>query len=98
MPHLSKAEEASRLGNETRWATLGRSIADAHKAGGSIQQLVEQAEIMRAVEQSHAEKQIQFAGLARQIGDAAHQGKDIAGLVARLSMLRTLEIGPRVKD
>jgi hypothetical protein len=97
MPHLSKEEEASRLGNETRWATLGRSIADAHKAGGSIRQLVEQAEVMRAVEQSHADKLTQFAALARQIGDAAHKGKDITGLVERLSMLRTLEIGPALK-
>jgi hypothetical protein len=94
MPHLSKEEEARRQSNETRWATLGRAIADAHKAGGSIRQLVEQAEVMRAVEQSRADKLVQFAGLARQIGDAACNGRDVAGLVARLSALRTLEIGP----
>jgi hypothetical protein len=97
MPHVSKEEQAWKEANETRWATLGRSIADQHKAGGSIRQLVEQAEIMRAVEQSNADKLTQFAGLARQIGDAAHQGKEIAGLVERLSVLRTLEIGPALK-
>lgn len=96
MPHQSHAEEATKIAKETKFAVLGRAIADAHATGAETKRLITQAMELRYIEQQQTDKQIAFAALTRQIGDAARNGKDLAALLDRIVELRRHEIGPAV--
>ena len=88
MPHESKEEEQRRQGNETRWATIGREIADGHNRAAYMRE----AAILREQEQSSADRATQFAALARQIGDGINSGQDVLPLMNSLVTLRQREI------
>lgn len=96
MSHTSKLEEANKIAGETKWAVLGRSIADAHATGADTKRHISQAMQMRYVEQQQTDKLIAFAALTRQIGDAARNGKDLSALLERITELRRHELGPAV--
>ena len=91
---MNNAEEATKIARETKFAVLGRAIADSAANGQDPQRLIDQARILRAIEQRNADRQTLFAGLARQIGDAAGVGRDTEPLVERLRELRRRERGP----
>lgn len=95
---MNNAEEATKIAREAKWATLGRAIADAARAGQSHARLDQNAATMRAVEQAQADKQTQFAALARQIGDALVQDRDTGPLVRKLMDLRARELGPAIRQ
>jgi hypothetical protein len=90
---MNNAEEASKISRETKFAVLGRAIADAFRAEGNTSALISEAMRLRHIEQDQADKQTQFAGLARQIGDAARNGKDTQALLERIAELRRHELG-----
>ncbi len=92
MPNVSKVAEAFKIANETRFATIGRAIADAVAGGLPTTKLVEEAQLRRRQEQESADRMTQFAALARQVGDAASSGRDTAPLLARLIELRRREV------
>jgi hypothetical protein len=96
MAHQSHAEEATKIAKETKFATLGRSIADAYATGTDTKRLITYAMELRYIEQQQIDKETAFAALTRQIGDAARNGKDIAALLDRIVALRRYEIGPTV--
>ena len=91
MNHL---EESTKFAKDTRFAILGRAIADRATRGQDATALIAEATILRRQEQDSADRQTQFAALARQIGDAARNGQDTAPHVARLMELRASEVGP----
>ena len=94
MPHQSHAEEATKIANETKFAVLGRAIADAHATGAETKRLISEAMTLRYIEQQQTDKEIAFAGITRQIGDAARNGKDTRALLERIVSLRRAELGP----
>ena len=94
MAHVSKLEEADKIANETKFAVLGRAIADEHATGSDTKHLISLAMQMRYIEQQQTDKEIAFAGLTRQIGDAARNGKDTRALLERIVSLRREELGP----
>lgn len=94
VPGTATAAERYKIAKETRWAVLGRTIADAASHGQTTTHLVREAQIMRAAEQATSDRNIQFAALVRQIGDAASVGRDVAPLVAQLIALRRHELRP----
>ena len=92
MPTLA---EQTKTAKNTRFATIGRALADAHRAGHNTGLLVGELANLRRAEHQISDRQVAFAGLARQIGDAAGQGGDLADLLARLAELRRTELsGP----
>ncbi len=95
---MNHAEEATKIARETRFAVLGRAIADALRAGDPAQALIDEATLRRRQEQDSAAKEQRFAALARQIGDANRNGKDLGPLLARAAALRAAELGPAVTD
>jgi hypothetical protein len=84
---MNNIEESTKLAKETRWASIGRAIAD----GSSREKWMQEAAVLRRQEQDSADRETQFAALARQIGDALRVGRDTAELVGKLVALRTLE-------
>jgi hypothetical protein len=90
---MNHAEEATKISRETKWATLGRAIADYSRMGENPAALIHEAATLRQMEQDRADKATRFAGLARQVGDAARNGAEIAPLLQLLRDLRTAEIG-----
>lgn len=92
MAHASHAEEATKIAKETKFAALGRAIADAAHRSEATRHLIAEAETLRRIEQNSADRQMQFAALTRQVGDAAASGRDTAPLLARLTALRRLEL------
>lgn len=91
---MNKVEEALQISRETKFATLGRAIADAYRSENDTTQLISEAMRLRYMEQESAEKLVAFAGMARQIGDAARNGKDLTALLERIVELRRHELGP----
>lgn len=92
MSHVSHAEESTKIARETKFATLGRAIADAHRNRDGTNMLVSQAMMLRRIEQDAADKMTAFAALTRQIGDAARNGKDLTALLERIAELRRHEL------
>ena len=90
---MNNAEEATKSSRETKWATLGRAIADYSRMGENPARLIDEAATLRQMEQDRTDKTTCFAGLARQVGDAARNGADLAPLLLLLRDLRTAEIG-----
>ena len=90
---MNNAEEATKSSRETKWATLGRAIADSSRMGESPAAFIDEAAALRQMEQERTDKASRFAGLARQVGDAARNGADLAPLLLLLRDLRTAEIG-----
>lgn len=93
MTQAGNAAEAEKIASETKFATLGRAIADYSNHGEPIQMLIDEVQNLRRIEQDSADKSTQFAALARQVGDAARVGRDTAPLVQQLRTLRIKEIG-----
>lgn len=89
---MSEKGDTLKIPNETKWATLGRAIADYSQQGRDIAELIEQAAILRKAEHAFSSRAVAFAALARQLGDAARSGRDTALLVARLCSLRRSEV------
>jgi hypothetical protein len=90
---MNHAEEAIKSSRESKWATLGRAIADYSRMGENPAALINEAAILRQMEQERTDKATRFAGLARQVGDAARNGAEMAPLLQLLRDLRTAEIG-----
>jgi hypothetical protein len=90
---MNNAEEATKINRETKWATLGRAIADYSRMGENPAALIDEAATLRQMEQDQTDKATRFAGLARQVGDAARNGAEMATLLL-LRDLRKAEIGP----
>jgi hypothetical protein len=93
MSHVSSAAKADKIADSTRFAVIGRAIADAARQRQPHAHLIAELATLRAIEQNCNDREIAFAGLARQLGDAASVGKDTAPLVARLAALRKQELG-----
>jgi hypothetical protein len=85
---MNNLEESTKLSRETRWATIGRAIAD----GQERDRYLLEAELLRKQEQQSAGYESGFAGLARQIGDARAKGKDVSDLVEQTKALRKGEL------
>ena len=92
--HQSKAAKADKIADETQFAVLGRTIADAHATGADTKHLITYAMELRYFEQQQVDKETAFAALTRQIGDASRNGKDIAAQLERIVALRRQELGP----
>jgi hypothetical protein len=90
---MKNAEEAIKISRETKWATLGRAIADYSRMGENPASLIHEAATLRQMEQERTDKASRFAGLARQVGDAARNGAEIGALLLLLRDLRKAEIG-----
>jgi hypothetical protein len=90
---MKNVEEAIKSSRETKWATLGRAIADSSRMGENPAALINEAATLRQMEQERRDKTSRFAGLARQVGDAARNGAEIAPLLLLLRDLRRAEIG-----
>jgi xanthine dehydrogenase iron-sulfur cluster and FAD-binding subunit A len=90
---MNIAKKATKISRETKWATLGRAIADSSRIGENPAPLILEAAILRQSEQEQRDKATRFAGLARQVGDAARNGAEIGPLLLLLRDLRTTEIG-----
>lgn len=86
---MNKLEEAMRQSDETRWAVIGRAIAD----GQDRAKWMQEAAILRRQEQDSADKQTQFAAIARQIGDAIRVGRETDALLDAICKLRRQELG-----
>jgi hypothetical protein len=100
MPHMSKLEDELKIANETKFASLGRAIADATRARtgrGVPTALLEEARLLRWLEQSQVDNQTQFAALVRQLGDAVASGREFDQLIIALVELRSRELGPAVE-
>lgn len=93
MSHTSKTEETYKISRDTRFAVIGRAIADAFRSEGNTSALVHEVMKLRHAEQESADKATQFAALARQIGDAARNGKELTPLLERIADLRRYELG-----
>jgi len=89
---MRNLEESTKIAKTTRFATLGRAAADAHRAGHFPTQAVKELAILRHQEHQITDKEVAFAGLARQLGDAASVGADLAELLNRLAALRAYEL------
>jgi len=63
MPHTSKIEEKNKMARETKFATLGRAIADAASRGDSVDHLIEEVALRRWQEQQQTDKATAFAAL-----------------------------------
>jgi hypothetical protein len=90
---MKNAEETIKISRESKWATLGRAIADYSMMGENPAALIHEAATLRQLEQERTDKAIRFAGLARQVGDAARNGAEMAPLLLLLRELRRVEIG-----
>ena len=90
---MNHAEEAIKISRETRWAALGRAIADYSRMGEDPAPFIHEAATLRQMEQDRTDKATRFAGLARQVGDAARNGAEMAPLLLLLRDLRKAEIG-----
>ncbi len=90
---MNNIEEATKLARETQFATLGRTIADAHIAHRLASYAIAEAQLRRAQEQSAVSTETRFAGLARQIGDAVSVGKPVDRILDELADLRRRELG-----
>ena len=90
---MKNAEEATKISRESKWAILGRAIADYSMMGENPAALIHEAAILRQSEQEQRDKATRFAGLARQVGDAARNGAETAPLLLLLRDLRRAEIG-----
>ena len=90
---MNNAEVATKMSRETKWAILGRTIADCIRMGENPAALIDEAATLRQTEQERRDKATRFAGLARQVGDAARNGAEIAPLLLLLRDLRRAEIG-----
>jgi len=90
---MKNEQEAIKISRETKWATLGRAIADYSRMGENPAALIDEAATLRQMEQDQTDKATRFAGLARQVGDAARNGAEMAPLLLRLRDLRRAEIG-----
>ena len=90
---MNNAQETTKISRETKWATLGRAIADSSRMGENPAALIREAAALRQMEQERTDKAIRFAGLARQVGDAARNGAEMAPLLQLLRDLRRAEIG-----
>jgi hypothetical protein len=90
---MNNAKEATKISPETKWATLGRAMADYSRMGQNPAPFINEAATLRQIELDRADKATRFAGLARQVGDAARNGAEIAPLLLLLRDLRTAEIG-----
>lgn len=94
---MNNIEESIKLAKETRWAVLGRTLADAASQGKPVTAHIAEAELLRRQEQDSADRETQFAALARQVGDAVRKGKDTQPLVAQLVALRRRELGHPIR-
>ncbi len=90
---MNHAEEATKIAKNTRFAVIGRAIADAQLRGAPCMPMVQEAAILRAAEQSGASREVRFAGLTRQLGDAHRAGTDTGPLLKQLAELRRAELG-----
>jgi len=90
---MNNVEEATKSSRETKWAILGRAMADYSRMGENPAPLIHEAATLRQMEQDRTDKATRFAGLARQVGDAARNGAEIAPLLLLLHDLRRVEIG-----
>lgn len=90
---MKNAEETIKISRESKWATLGRAIADSSRMGENPAVFIHEAAILRQLEQERTDKATRFASLARQVGDAARNGAEIAPLLLLLRDLRTAEMG-----
>lgn len=93
---MATLAEQTKMAKNTRFATLGRAVADAHRAGRDTSLLTQELMLLRKQEHQVSDRQIAFAGLARQIGDAVGQGRDISDLLERMAKLRQQELGPAI--
>lgn len=93
---MTTLAEQSKIAKNTRFATLGRAVADAHSTGRDTHMLMHELAQLRHQEEQVSDRQVAFAGLARQLGDAHYAGKDTAALLNRLCTLRDAELGPAV--
>jgi len=89
---MSTLAEQTKIAKNTRFATLGRAVADAHRAGLDTKLLLAELATLRAQEHQVSDRQVAFAGLARQLGDAHSTGKETAELLARIAALRAVEV------
>ena len=90
---MKNAVEVTKISRETRWAALGRAIADSSRMGENPAALIHEAALLRQMEQDRRDKTSRFAALARQVGDAARNGAEMAPLLLLLRDLRKAEIG-----
>jgi hypothetical protein len=90
---MKNAEEEIKISRESKWATLGRAIADYSMMGKNPAPLINEVAMLWQMEQERIDKTSRFAGLARQVGDAARNGAEIAPLLVLLRDLRRAEIG-----
>ena len=90
---MNNLEESTKISRETKWAVLGRELADRKIAGKNLSAAINEAMILRRIEQDRADRETRFAGLARQVGDAARNGKDTTALLDQLADLRRVELG-----
>jgi hypothetical protein len=93
MAHQSYAEEQTKISRETKFATLGRAIADRVLSGDDATEFIQEAAVRRYQEYERGDRSARFAALARQVGDAYVQKRDIQPLVEELRELRRREIG-----
>lgn len=89
---MATVEETYKISKDTRFAVLGRAVADAALAGQSTLRLIEELEQLRHHEQDSADRETRFAAFARQLGDAARTDKDTTTLINRLRALRRHEL------
>ncbi len=92
---MNNAEESTKIAKETRFAVLGRAIADNATAGESNARLILEAQILRRKEQDGWTRMTSFAALTRQLGDAARSGKDLSPILVALVALRASELGTK---
>ncbi len=81
---MASAEETYKIAANTRFAVLGRALADARSAGQSIAGIVAQLAELRKAEHQKQGFVVRIAALARQIGDASGGGQDTTPLLDEL--------------
>jgi hypothetical protein len=91
---MNNIEESIKLAKETKFAVLGRALADGIKRGENTSAIRQELQVIRLQEQESTSVETRFAALARQVGDADRNGKDASKLIAALVVLRRRELGP----